>query len=234
MKKLLCIALIYLMATYNATAQEDPTLPTLDPGSDAQQEDQTKARPNDKMVIGFYTNTFAQTLPSDIGFKYGFSGFSYTLYPYSKFIKETGFGTAVGIGVQTARYKTNISEWSAPILNTYTPEPKRAHLNTTQINIPIELRYTTLARKKDNALKIAAGLSVGYTIGANTFTQYGTLKTTQQGTPDLLNITKLNYALHARIAYAHVGVQAHYSLSSMFTQGAAAGLNAVALGVTFQ
>ena len=232
LKKLLITCFALLCCTAFAHAQDDPTLPQLDEGSETTHARSSK-RPKDQVLIGFHYDMLLK-LPAAAGAKPSLNGFSYTFYPYCKFFGQTGFGAAAGFGVRSSRYKNNVQTWSGTALAYYAPAPQNAFLKTVQINVPLELRYTSIPLVKKRAFKLAAGGSLGYNVVASTFTQYDKVKTTTSGTADLQNATKFCVGLHARVGYEHFGLQANYALSPLFKTGAGAGLYPLSLGVILQ
>jgi hypothetical protein len=115
---------------------------------------------------------------------------------------------------------------------------KKYKLNTSYLEVPIELRYTLDPLHENKSFKFALGVKVGTLLNAHTKGKSPEDKTnasinsyTEKETSSrFINATRISAT--ARIGYGHYSLFGAYQLNSMFKTGVAADIKVLQVGIT--
>ncbi len=113
---------------------------------------------------------------------------------------------------------------------------KKYKLNTTYLEAPIELRYTTDPLNENKSFKIALGVKVGTLLNAHTKGKSPEDKTDasinsyteKENSKRFINSTRLSAT--ARVGYGHYSLFGTYQINSVFKTGVAADIKLFTVG----
>jgi len=115
---------------------------------------------------------------------------------------------------------------------------KKTKLNTTYLEVPLELRYVAKPMNSDNSFKFALGLKGGTLLSAHTrnvdlenkndvsLNEY----TMKEKSKRYFNTTRILGT--ARVGFGHFTVYGSYQLTSLFKEGASADIKPWSIGLT--
>ncbi len=218
-------------------------------------------RPNDHFMVqfgydGWSANGLTYTSPS--GVKAGPSGFSrhfniyFMLDKPSKSNPHLSIGYGIGLATSNIFFKDtyiDIKSTSStmPIIDVSQgggsatqPRFKKFKLATQYIQIPLELRYVANAENPNKGFKVAAGVKLGYllkayTKGKNALNSnggsiYSSSYIDKQFDKHFFNSTMAAATL--RIGLGIISIDGSYQLTTLFKDGAAAGVRPYSIGLT--
>lgn len=116
---------------------------------------------------------------------------------------------------------------------------KKNKISTIYLDIPLELRFRTKPNEKGNSFKLAIGAKGGFLLSNYTKyigegTSFGTFNSgSKVKTYNIPNINTFRYGLTFRIGYGPVNLNAFYSVSTLFNQGAGPEINPFTVGISF-
>lgn len=175
------------------------------------------------------------------GFGRGFSG--HILYDFP--INQSHFSFAGGLGISS----NNVYfDKQIPVLNSASSEftlqdldtsiasrYKMAKLNTTYLELPLELRYFANKENRNSGFKAAVGMHVGMLVGAHSKVRHSA-----PDLPELINekvnskryFQKWRFAPIVRLGWGNFQVYGSYSLSSLFNEGAGPQVYPYSIGIS--
>ena len=115
---------------------------------------------------------------------------------------------------------------------------KKYKLNTTFLELPVELRYTLHPENEAKSFKAAIGIKVGTLLGAHTKGKSPLDKNgasinsyiAKENSKRFFNTTRL--AATARIGYGHYTLFGSYQINNIFKDGVAAPTKLLQVGIT--
>ena len=156
------------------------------------------------------------------------------------------FSAAFGIGISNSSIYFNSMSVDLHSLTTSLPFTnldssahfKKYKLNTSFLEVPVELRYTLDPTKENKSIKLALGVKAGVLLNAHT---NGKSPEDKNGTSINSYIEKENakrfvnstrISATARIGYGHWSLFGSYQVNSIFKTGTAADMKLLQVGLT--
>lgn len=112
-------------------------------------------------------------------------------------------------------------------------------LNTTYLEVPLELRFRTKPNDKGRSWKIAAGIRGGLLITSHVKyrgegTTFGLLQDdVKYKLHDIPRLDNLRYGATFRVGYGPINLQAYYGLSTLFEAGQGPDMAPLHIGISF-
>jgi hypothetical protein len=226
MKKIYPLAFILVIISSVASAQTT----TSDP-----KKANLVDRAGDHFMVQFSSDHWAN-MPDSIGsHQKGFSrGLNIYLMIDKPFKTDPRYSVAFGIGVSSSNIFFQNMEVGLTATSSTLPFPaedsathfKKYKLETSFLEVPVELRYTAHPEKENKSLKFAVGLKVGLMLDAHT-----KAKDQENGNGTLLNdfIQKESRTAYfnttrlcgtARVGYGNFSLFGSYQITSLLVSGA--------------
>lgn len=177
--------------------------------------------------------------PSEL--KYGFWGSRTlnTIWQYDMRIGKSKFSFHPGVGLSMERFKLlsnqqYLSDDTVRYVNptlgydafgntTFLPPVngvKKSMVAMTYVDIPLELRFSTLPDDPARSFKVAIGGRVGYLLNAHTKIKYkedGDMKKLKNA--QFYNFNRLRYSAYLKIYLGNFGLFGYYNISPLFEDG---------------
>jgi Outer membrane protein beta-barrel domain len=221
-----------LLIGFSATAQDD------------QKEKKEPKGGRDRLVIDLNWNGWI-TKPDDINVKWYGRGIG-LYFMYDMPFGNSPFSIAPGFGLGSDNIFHNglfsqdtISgtTFLKPIPDTITYNNNK--LNTTYLEVPLEIRYRSEPDSKNRSFKVAIGFKAGFLL--QSYVKYSGNATTFGIPRDdakirhyrVPNINDIRYGLTFRVGYGPFNLKAFYSLSTLFKQGLGPEIVPLNIGISF-
>ncbi len=196
----------------------------------------------DRLVAQFNWNTWLNA-PDGIESRWFSRGFN-LFFMYDLELGKSPISIAPGIGFATDNLYHNGFFTATDTFTTLSVIPDSITFNnnklqTTYLEIPLELRFRTKANDKGQSFKIAAGIRGGLLITSHMkYNGEGTVfglaqqevKYKQYDVPGLDN---LRYGATFRVGYGPVNLSAYYGLSTLFEKGRGPEMVPFQIGLSF-
>ncbi len=196
-------------------------------------------------------NDLWQDVPSDIDLRTINQGVGFYAM-LNRPIAKTDFSIALGIGVSSHNFYSDaipiLSRNSANLpdgntifetLGNYYNKPVAYSinkLNLTYIEIPVELKYKTIA-ERNKRFRISVGFKIGYNISNHTkYRGEDVIEMTSEQVvikkSNIRNINDWNYGIIGRIGYGRFNIMTYYSLAKIFDKDKGPQIFPISIGLT--
>jgi hypothetical protein len=99
-----------------------------------------------------------------------------------------------------------------------TDKIKKYKLNTTYVELPVELRYSQNPDKHKTVFKVAIGMKVYYLVSSHTKTKYVDDSISKSKYYNIPYLNSLAYGPTIRLGWGHLGLLASYTLNTLFDE----------------
>lgn len=197
----------------------------------------------DRLVLDLNWNGWINT-PDSINLKWYGRGINF-YFMYDMPFGNSIFSLAPGVGLGTDNiYYDAVVQQDTMGITHLRPIPgvvpyKNNKINTTYLDVPIELRIRSRPNSKNKSFKLGIGFKAGILLASKT-KYVGTGTTFGQLRPDskikefrIPNINKFRYGFTFRVGYGPFNLKAFYSVATLFESGRGPAINALNIGISF-
>lgn len=154
--------------------------------------------------------------------------------------KSKNLSVAIGLGFHSHNFFTKGNLMALPdsaggtysnfYVNPTAGFVKKQKYTANYFDIPFEFRFKTLPNEKGHSWKIAVGAKYGYKL--NFYSKTIDNKQDKYKTYVFPDIARNRFGFSARVGYGKVGLNAFYSVTSLFNQNNGPNLQPLSLGLT--
>lgn len=257
MKKLIYLATLLCCTMLQTAVVAQEAIDKSEPKTGKKPTDATKKAGRDRLVIDLFHDNWL-TKPDTVTTKWYGRGIGVYSMLLDKNLIKKNVSFAVGVGLSSHNVYNNVfveyydidstlltpvyanvTNATTGVVEKVSVDYKKNKINTTYVDVPVELRFRTNPNAKGRSFKLGLGARVGYLISAHTKYKGNDLTGLQREVKIKEVITKNNnlnrfrYGLNARIGYGNINIFGFYSLSTLFEKNQGPEVVPFSVGISF-